>query len=486
MRYRNKLYLILISIALVSSLLGITVSFIESRHFAFTQFRSKATSIVATAAAFIDGEALKGINEPNDRNSPAYQKIRDELRRARNYNQRRDVFVIFIYTLKPSADGKELLMAVSAANNPEETIPVGDPYLTPRAQVILKHKNQYYSPEKFSSDPWGTWLSAFAPVYDKEGKYVATLGVDISADAIQDELMDLIWIGMWSFLAAALIALIVSFFLSRVFSKSLTLLCDSLAKIGAGNFNVSIDFGTQDEFHEVGLAVKKMLKGLKEREALKMNLARYVSSHVLEQALSSEIGLQLTGERRKITVLFCDIRKFSKLAESLPPESVVGILNEFFAKMIETIFDHNGTLDKFLGDGMMVEFGAPLDDPEQEINALTAAIQMQKQIRILSEKWVSEGKPSLKIGVGIHTGQAVVGNIGSEKRMEYTAIGDTVNIAARLEEATKTMNAEILVSEETYKAVKDQFYFENLGEIPLPGKEDKIKVYTIGVPPDAP
>lgn len=486
MRYRTKLYLILIGVALLSALLGIGLSYYETNKFTFAQFRSKAISIAATTAAFIDGDLLKEINTPADRNTLAYKEVRDELRKARNFNQRPDVFVIFVYTLKPSADGRNMVMAVTAANTPEETIPVGDPYESPRAKDILENRTDYYSPDSFSEDPWGIWLSAFAPVYDSEGEYVATLGVDINADDIRFEMSKLILIGIYSFLAAAAVAIVVGFFLSRFFARSVVTLCDTLHKIGQGDFDLTLDFATRDEFHEVGIAVNKMVKGLKERESLKLNLARYVSSYVLEQALSSELSPHLEGERKKITVLFCDIRQFSKLAESLPPESVVTILNEFFEKMIETIFEHGGTLDKFLGDGMMVEFGAPLDDPDQEQNAVIAAVQMQKQIRILSKKWLSEGKPALKIGIGIHTGPAVVGNVGSEKRMEYTAIGDTVNVAARLEEATKTINADILVSEATYEATKDHFYFENLGTIPLPGKTEKIKVYTIGSPPDTP
>ena len=485
MRYRTKLYLILIVIALVSATFGIGVSFFQSRQFAFSQFRSKATSIAATAAAFIDGDELKEINSPNDRNTPVYKKIREELRKARNFNQRPDVFVIFVYTLKPSPDGKELLMVVSAANTPEETIPVGDPYISQRTAEILKNRNDYYAPTDFSSDPWGTWLSAFAPVYDKEGKYVATLAVDISADAIRYELSTLIMVGIYSILAAAVLALIVSFFLSRIFSRSLTILCESLHKIGSGNFNVAIDFDTRDEFHEVGIAVKKMLKGLKEREALKLNLARYVSSHVLEQALSSEMSLQLTGERKKITVLFCDIRKFSTLAESLPPESVVAILNEFFARMIETIFDHNGTLDKFLGDGMMVEFGAPLDDPDQEVNAVTAAIQMQKQIRILSEKWLSEGKPSLKIGIGIHTGLAVVGNVGC--REENGVYGDRRHSQYRSPARGGDEDDQRRDPRQRGDLHSGQrpILLRKPRRNPSSRKNRKIKVYTIRVAPDA-
>jgi adenylate cyclase len=147
--------------------------------------------------------------------------------------------------------------------------------------------------------------------------------------------------------------------------------------------------------------------------------------------------------------------------------------------MIDIIFANQGTLDKFLGDGLMVEFGAPLEDNMQELHAMQTAIEMQKKLTALCEKWVKEGKPEIKMGIGLHTGYAIVGNIGSEKRMEYTAIGDTVNVAARLEQATKILNMPILISEETFKAVKHIFDCKNLGSMSLPGRTEEITVYTI-------
>ncbi|KAG6559751.1 Adenylate cyclase 1 [Candidatus Rhabdochlamydia oedothoracis] len=215
---------------------------------------------------------------------------------------------------------------------------------------------------------------------------------------------------------------------------------------------------------------------LQERERLKVNFSRYVSDHVLQKILSSSKPTNLEGERRKITVLFSDIRQFTHLSESLPPEQVVALLNEYFKVMLDIIFEHKGTLDKFIGDGLMVEFGAPLDDEIQEKNAVTAAIAMQKALEKLNTTWK---QPAIQIGIGIHTGFAIVGNVGSEKRMEYTAIGDTVNIASRLEQMTKFTKRSILISEDTYQAIKEEFPAESLGPITLPGRQEPIRVYAI-------
>ncbi len=479
MKYRTKLYLILVAVAFIGATLGLTISFFEVRNFALNAYRSKALSIAATTAALIDGDQLDTIKTIEDTKLPAYITIRDQLRSARNHNQRSDVHVIYMYILQPLPENKEQLsLLVTAANIPEETLPFGDIYESPRSKLISENTQLPFAPKTYVEDQWGKWLSGYAPIYDSNDQYVATLGIDISAEDIQYELYTLIFIALYSLGIALIAALIFAFFLSRFVTSSLSTLMQSINQIGEGNFDHKIELKTHDEFGELGKSINKMSAGLKERERLKLNFARYVSSYVLEKALSSDVTLNLEGERKKITVMFSDIRHFTNLSEKLNPEVVVSLLNEYFEKMIEIIFLHNGTLDKFLGDGIMIEFGTPIPDEEQEINAIKAAIAMQKEVEILSKKWLVQGKPQLNIGIGIHTGLAVVGNIGSEKRLEYTAIGDTVNVASRLQEATKTLNVPILVSNETYEGAKDKFTFESLGDVALHGREEKIKTFT--------
>jgi adenylate cyclase len=157
---------------------------------------------------------------------------------------------------------------------------------------------------------------------------------------------------------------------------------------------------------------------------------------------------------------------------------VVRVLNEYFERMVEIVFRNKGTLDKFIGDGMMVIFGAPEDDPHQEEHALQTAIEMQRELRVLAKKWEAEGI-KLRIGVGINSGPAVVGNIGSPVRMEYTAIGDTVNLASRLESATKECGAEILISEYTYNGVRGSFQFEQIGPVQVRGRSEPVLAYAV-------
>jgi len=199
----------------------------------------------------------------------------------------------------------------------------------------------------------------------------------------------------------------------------------------------------------------------------------------MDQLLSENPNLNLLGERKKITVLFSDIRHFTQISEKMSPESVVTLLNDYFDTMLKVVFKHYGTIDKFIGDGLMVEFGAPLPDFEQEIHACRCAIEMQKELKKLNERFEKENRPTLQIGIGVHTGYAIVGNIGTETRMEYTAIGDCVNVASRLEQATKTYKASIIVSEDTFESLGNEFQGKSLGTVTLPGREKEINIFSL-------
>ncbi|MBV8771778.1 MAG: adenylate/guanylate cyclase domain-containing protein [Deltaproteobacteria bacterium] len=222
-----------------------------------------------------------------------------------------------------------------------------------------------------------------------------------------------------------------------------------------------------------------MAQGLRERDTIKRAFSGYISRQVLDAIIAKGELPALRGERRRITVLFADIRGFTAMAETMAPEEVVQLLGEFFDRMVEVSMRHQGTIDKFLGDGMMVIFGAPLDDAYQEQHAVTAACEMQKELHALCAKWQAEGRATLKMGVGVNSGAAIVGNIGTAEHMEYTAIGDTVNLAARLESATKDLGLEIIVSEHTYSAVRPLFRWKSAGEINLRGRSEPIRAYTI-------
>jgi adenylate cyclase len=203
----------------------------------------------------------------------------------------------------------------------------------------------------------------------------------------------------------------------------------------------------------VAVETIKAHKRLAREEVARANYSRFMPEYVVKQLLENPDSFKLGGINQKITVLFADIRGFTALSEKENPEKIVGVLNRYFTAMSEIIFAYGGTLDKYIGDGLMALFGAPYASPDDAKNALTTAVAMQKRLVKLNAELQAEGFNPIQIGIGMHTGVATIGYIGSEKRSEYTAIGDTVNIAARLEQNTR--GGQILISEATAAECKN-------------------------------
>jgi len=235
--------------------------------------------------------------------------------------------------------------------------------------------------------------------------------------------------------------------------------------------------GTMVFFSYLSNTVYKYVSEEKEKKRIKSIFQRYVSSQVVEELLGSPDRIVLGGKRREVTILFADVRDFTSMASRMAPEEVVAILNEFFTLITEIIFKYHGTLDKYMGDAVMAIYGAPIEEKDHAEKALRAAVEMQERMELLEKRLRERGAEPIKIGIGINTGEAVIGNIGSLQRMEYTAIGDSVNLAARLEEVAKP--DQILITENTYQVVKDIVRARVLQPMAIRGKGESVKVYEV-------
>ena len=210
---------------------------------------------------------------------------------------------------------------------------------------------------------------------------------------------------------------------------------------------------------------------------VKNTFKRYVSKQVVDNLLEDETKLNLGGEEREVTILFTDIRGFTSMSENMEPEQVVMTLNEYFSEMIDIVFEHNGTLDKIIGDELMVVFGAPLAADDDTERALNTAVEMQNKIKELNDIRKQRGEDPVLVGAGINKGFVVSGNIGSRDMMDYTVIGDTVNLGSRLCSAAGP--GEIIVSKEVIKNQEDKFLFKELQPILVKGKKDKINIFKV-------
>jgi adenylate cyclase len=219
-----------------------------------------------------------------------------------------------------------------------------------------------------------------------------------------------------------------------------------------------------------------------QKRVVKRLFGRYVSKDVFEQLLAHPDRAELGGKRREMSVLFSDIRGFTTVTEQGNPEELVAQLNEYFSRMVDVVFRHKGTVDKFVGDMVMALYGAPLDDAEHAEHAVAAAIDMVRELGELNRVWAARGMAQLDIGVGINSGDMIAGNIGSSSIMSYTVIGDNVNLGSRLESLNKDYKTRIIISDATRIRLKGDYDIRPLGEVVVKGKTRPVGIFQIVVP----
>ena len=229
----------------------------------------------------------------------------------------------------------------------------------------------------------------------------------------------------------------------------------------------------------ITIIIYRYFAELREKFALKGAFSHYVSKDVVKEVMKNPDMLALGGQKRILSVFFSDIVNFTHLSEGLKPEALVALINEYMDTMASTIMNLKGTLDKFEGDAIMAFFGAPLEDKNHAINACASALNCRRALHDLHEKWRVEAKPLLDFRVGISTGEAIVGNMGSRERFDYTAMGDTVNLGSRLEGTNKVYGTHIIVDETTYQMAGTHFEFRELDLVRVKGKDQNVRIYEL-------
>jgi adenylate cyclase len=245
----------------------------------------------------------------------------------------------------------------------------------------------------------------------------------------------------------------------------------------SANFNVNIVPLRSSKGRSIGQVI--VVEDITHEQRMMATLSRYVDRRVAEELIKDKQSLKLGGVRRKVTVLFSDIRGFTTISESAAAEEIVDLLNDYFSRMVHIIFAHGGTLDKFIGDAIMAVFGAPVQHEDDTVRAVQAALDMRKELKEFNAARRARGKFEIQTGIGLGLGEAISGNIGSDQRMDYTVIGDAVNLSSRLEALTKDYEQNILIGESVYEDVKHIFPCVQLAEVRVKGKTRATRIYGI-------
>jgi adenylate cyclase len=214
-----------------------------------------------------------------------------------------------------------------------------------------------------------------------------------------------------------------------------------------------------------------------ERRRIRQSFHQYIGREVADRIYSDDPAL--AGQRRTVTIMFTDLRDFTTMSEAMPADQVAQQLNEYFPMMIEAVQQHRGIINDFIGDAVMAVYGAPLDNPEHALDAVRTALAMQAGLAVLNAGWQARGLHTLKMGIGIHTGAVFAGNVGSLKRKKYSVVGDAVNVAARVEGLNKDLDTTLLITSDTYAAVKDYVEVKDCGELTVKGRHQAVKVYEV-------
>lgn len=284
---------------------------------------------------------------------------------------------------------------------------------------------------------------------------------------------------------------IVGYFLSAtlffvfIFSMTLTSPLETLTNlihlVSKGDFDVNASKQVRtlfkDEVKELATAFDSMTEGLKERDKVKNLFNKFHGSSVTEDLMKKDVSIG--GQTKEVIVFFSDIRGFTAFSEKRKPEEVVGMLNEYFAVMVKIINANGGIVDKFIGDAIMAVWGVPKSTPKDGHNAVKACLEMRRALADLNEKRMSRKEPPIQIGMGLHAGSAISGTIGSDERMEYTIIGNTVNTGSRIESSTKAFGSDLLVSDTVLEKVGDAFLMEYAGSAEVKGRSEPLKLHKV-------
>jgi adenylate cyclase len=282
---------------------------------------------------------------------------------------------------------------------------------------------------------------------------------------------------IWIMIIVLTVAILIVYFFGKTITTPIIRLFRATKEIEEGRFRVDIKPSSEDEIGELTRSFVSMGIGLEEREKMKEAFGKFVNKELAEKVLRGEI--KLGGERKIGVVFFSDIRSFTAISEKLEPEEVVVFLNQYMTRMVNCVNATRGVVDKFIGDAIMAVWGAPVSYGNDTENAIDGALMMRRELAEFNRGRGGDKNPVIKIGCGINTGPLLVGQIGSEERMEYTVIGDTVNLASRIEQLNKPFGTDILISQESYGLIKDIYRVEPMQKIKVKGKAEPQQIYAV-------
>ena len=406
-------------------------------------------NIARTAVLLVDPTLHAEVQATLSRESTAYQRLRKSLAAV----QTETLLTTPIRTLAdfdPVKRSARLVVDGDGSGRPGEPVALAPELIEPLGWTLEDGVARYTRIYRNAS---GTWITALAPIVDVRGRAIAVLSMDYAVDLYFDRLRELQITIVQASVAGALAALLLGLLAARRLTRPIGALTEGVARVAAGDLSKELPVRSRDEIGQLTRAFNEMVAGLRQRDFIRNAFGRYVSPEVAKTLLESPEGLRLGGHKREVTVLMSDLRGYTRFAEQGDPARVMEVLNAYLARMADIVIAHGGTINEFIGDAIFAVFGAPLDHADHAERAAAAALAMQAAMDGLNHENADRGWPRFEMGIGVNTGEAVVGNIGSEQRAKYAVVGSAVNLAARVEGCT--VGGQIFITTGTLERIRE-------------------------------
>jgi len=457
-------------VVIITGLLLCIFVFVFVRHVLRDNLYTRLNDLAYTISKNIDGDKFEKVISKEDPQSVEYYKsIQTKLQDI----QKNTTDIFYIYSMRLN-DKNQNVFVVPTDDDRGFMNWLNVPYLELAPEALQLHKKKGLVVVKsFIHDQYGTWVSGYCSILNSKGDVVGVVGVDVSAEKVIRSEMQCLAILIIITIVIVFIVILLGNYLSKMITRPLLNLQEEVAMIQRFELDDIIPSGTIfTEIYDMENVVDRTKKALR-------SFKRYVPAELVHQIVTTKKEAVLSGDKTQATFMFTDIKGFTTIAESMDISELVDKLGNYFQVMTSTIHSNSGTVDKYIGDAVMAFWGAPNYMENHASLACRSAVQCCNSLKIMNAELERGGFMPLNTRFGIHTGDAIIGNMGYSERLNYTAIGDTVNLASRLEGINKFYDTNIIISNDTFEIVKDEFVTRMLEKIIVKGKTSWITIHEL-------
>ena len=471
--------LILVLIILIVAIVPMSYRYYQSSYnYELNVLSAKLEFIAERGAVLIDAEAVHSLRLPSDKNTVEYREV---LAALRNIKKNSGVDNAIIMRRRPNGSYEYVAaghggFAIGEDAHIHRLFPA-----TYKVTNDTWNKGEMMRSRLFGGKvgdrEFDKFLQLNAPL-KLNGKVVAILVLNKVANSVAEQVATNTFKLLRFTIILIALGLILFWVASTRMLRLLRNLTSAAEEVSQGNLDVTLPAKrSHDEVGRLATSFEGMIEGLKQRDFIRDTFGRYISEEIVDELFNSPDGLKLGGEVREVTFLVSDLRGFTALSSRLAPAEVIEVVNRFLEPMVEIITKYKGTVDEFQGDGILAFFGAPLAAPDDPARAVACAVEMQRALVEINEEQRARGMAELHMGVGINTGEVIVGNIGSEKRTKYGAMGTAINMAYRIE--SHTVSGQVLISPETHAKTAEFVQVGETQDLRFKGLDEPVRVYEV-------